>query len=151
MNEHLNLAREVIKTHTGPIRSQVPGRTDHLPVHLKSGSYVIPADIISAMGEGNTEAGFKIAKSVFDLGDLPYGVKGLPYSMSTPHRADGGRTEGEAVPVVVAGGEMVIPPEDVIKIGKGSLEDGHKVLDKFVLKMRQKTIKTLQKLPGPAK
>ena len=35
--------------HVGPIQSHVAGRTDHLPMHVKSGSYVIPADIISSM------------------------------------------------------------------------------------------------------
>src|ERR1700689_1058466 len=34
--------------HTGPIHSSVAGRTDHLPIHVPSGSYVLPADIISA-------------------------------------------------------------------------------------------------------
>ena len=63
--------------------------------------------------------------------------------------ADGGATDG--VPIVAAGGEYVIPPEDVVHIGGGDLDHGHKVLDAFVKKMRQKTIKTLQGLPGPKK
>jgi hypothetical protein len=64
-------------------------------------------------------------------------------------KADGGATSG--VPIVAAGGEYVIPPEDVVRIGGGDLDYGHKVLDSFVKKMRQKTIKTLQGLPGPKK
>jgi hypothetical protein len=63
--------------------------------------------------------------------------------------ADGGATDG--VPIVAAGGEYVIPPEDVVHIGGGDMDHGHKVLDAFVKKMRQKTIKTLQGLPGPKK
>jgi hypothetical protein len=59
--------------------------------------------------------------------------------------------DGDAVPIVAAGGEYVIPPEDVEHIGKGSLEDGHKILDAFVKKMRKKAIRTLQSLPGPKK
>jgi hypothetical protein len=78
------------KVHKGAIHSSVAGRTDHLPMHVASGSYVIPADIISAMGEGNSMAGFKVAKSIFGGGDItkgtPYGEKGLPYS-----KAGGGR------------------------------------------------------------
>ena len=66
-----------MKLHTGPIHSAVAGRTDHLPMHVPSGSYVIPADIVSAMGEGNTMAGFKNIKRIF--GGTPYGVKGGPY------------------------------------------------------------------------
>lgn len=140
------------KVHKGPIHSAVAGRTDHLPIHVEAGSYVIPADIISAMGEGNSMAGFKVAKSIFsvdgpyDQGSAPYGAKGLPYNAPAPRRAAGGE-----VPIVAAGGEYVIPPSDVERIGKGSLDDGHKILDAFVLAMRKKTISTLKALPGPKK
>ena len=301
------------KVHAGAIHSSVAGRTDHLPMHVASGSYVIPADIISAMGEGNSMAGFKIAKSIFsrDNEDVtkgtPYGEAGMPYGMDAPQKATGGSTSsgnavasaaiaagnknvaanraasanyaqqanqrdgtpipshlqgystpskpsgtsspaggytnlwdrvngggpgaglfsgnsGQAgttpysagsgnasdtpykpsflnrnapiigtilgapfgasvlggligkglqkndegvrgfkrigletggaangVPIVAAGGEYVIPPEDVVHIGGGDIDHGHKVLDSFVKKMRQKTIKTLQSLPGPKK
>lgn len=306
------------KVHKGAIHSSVAGRTDHLPMHVASGSYVIPADIISAMGEGNSMAGFKVAQNIFSRQNhnvtkgAPYGAHGLPYGMSMPHKAEGGGTgtrasvtsrpdsggsnaapmarptapparpttmggssprpqarpaaaapaqadhytglwdmingggkgggytnladmfngggmgasratgvaapaAGQAaapanatgydqtswlnrsapligsivagpfggligkalqrnnagqtglnvlgqktgffadggatdgVPIVAAGGEYVIPPEDVVHIGGGDLDHGHKVLDAFVKKMRQKTIKTLQNLPGPKK
>ena len=146
-----------IKTHKGPIHSAVAGRTDHLPMHVASGSYVIPADIISAMGEGNSMAGFKVAKSIFSMagpydknvGAMPYGGSEMPYDQPAPKRAAGG--EVDAVPIVAAGGEYVIPPEDVERIGSGDLDHGHKVLDAFVKKMRKKTIRTLQSLPGPKK
>jgi hypothetical protein len=352
------------KVHKGAIHSSVAGRTDHLPMHVASGSYVIPADIISAMGEGNSMAGFKVAQNIFGgtkdiTKGTPYGESGLPYSKagggrlgyydggdttskgtalksgsgsmsapttakqtvaaapqrpqpasnySSPRQTDGnnggysqrpqarpadlapaqaeryinawdmingggkgagytnfgdmingggmnakgegglgnalmGKTNGytgwfdringggkggslfnpstgsvaapaagtaaqpeggfkdtslfnrakpligmmvagpagylagkairkdnsgtsglnkffngkaaggatDAVPIVAAGGEYVIPPEDVVRIGGGDLDHGHKVLDAFVKKMRQKTIKTLQSLPGPKK
>ncbi|RLT25778.1 MAG: hypothetical protein DWI48_07230 [Chloroflexi bacterium] len=141
--------------HVGPIHSPVAGRTDHLPMHVKSGSYVIPADIISAMGEGNTMAGFKSAKTIFS--GTPYAKGGAygqsmsPYGATMP-KAGGGATDGDdLVPIVAAGGEYVVSPEEVGNIGGGDLDHGHKVLDAFVLKMRDKTIKTLQTLPGPKK
>jgi hypothetical protein len=43
----------------------------------------------------------------------------------------------------------VIHPEDVARLGKGGLDDGHKILDEFVKRFRAKTIKTLENLPGP--
>lgn len=319
-----------VKVHSGPIHSSVAGRTDHLPMNVASGSYVIPADIISAMGEGNSMAGFKVAKSIFSApnhtGGMPYAGAGMPYDPDADGRASGGRTgyydgggagdpgahhsapsggvsapsrsapsspmsggmapqarsgnggytglrdmfdgggpgqggsqfsggllsgalnsmgvhpygagasstnhadnshsdtslgsrvfQGltggytgltdmlngggpgasgsyfsggpystamnttgihpmgstadnvghgyleaiglgkahggatDSVPIVAAGGEYVISPEDVVHIGKGSLDHGHKILDAFVKKMREKTIKTLQRLPGPKK
>ena len=286
-----------VKVHSGPIHSAVAGRTDHLPMNVASGSYVIPADIISAMGEGNSMAGFKVAKDIFSAQDLtsgtPYGEEGLPYGATSPRKAGGGAADSgqaaarpsapapmarpatpapqaapsgrytgfrdvidgggagasgstfqggmfsntlnslgvkpsgseggkgkflpvmggliagpvgamagmainkgytglgdmfngggpnaaggefsggpmsnisntagvlpysraaggktDGVPIVAAGGEYVIPPEDVVHIGGGDLDHGHKILDAFVKKMRQNTIKTLQGLPGPKK
>jgi hypothetical protein len=142
------------KLHVGAIHSPVAGRTDHLPMHVPSGSYVIPADIISAMGEGNTMAGFKIAEKVFSMSAQPYGAQSSPYgesespySAEMPSKASGGAVEG--VPIIAAGGEYVIHPEDVRNIGGGDMDSGHRHLDDFVKKMRAKTVATLQKLPGP--
>ena len=116
------------KTHVGPIHSNVAGRTDHLPIHVPSGADVIPADIVSALGEGNTMAGFRILNDMFgvqNLGDEP------------------------ATEIVAAGGEYIIAPLSVVRIGGGDLDVGHRNLDQFITKYRAQTVKTLQKLPGP--
>lgn len=135
--------------HIGPIHSSVAGRTDHLPMSVPTGSYVIPADIVSGMGEGNTIAGFKHLRRMFggqpyNRGKQPYDQKGGPYGM-----ADGGKTQG--VPIVAAGGEYVLHPDQVRNAGAGDLDMGHKVLDEFVKRMRKELIGTLKKLPGPQK
>lgn len=139
------------KLHSGPIHSAVAGRTDHLPMHVASGSYVIPADIISAMGEGNTMAGFKHMRTIFGgipyAGrEEPYNFEGGPYGEPLPGKAEGGTA---TVPIVAAGGEYVISPEEVIQAGGGDLDTGHRVLDEFVKRMRAETVKTLKALPGP--
>ena len=122
--------------HAGPIHSSVSGRTDHLPMHVASGSYVIPADIISAMGEGNTMSGFKQMKQILSgAGPAP--------------KAAGGMIK--AIPIIAAGGEYVITPHQVTWAGDGDMDVGHEVLDEFVKSMRAKTIKTLKALPGPKK
>ena len=142
-----------VRFHSGPIHSSVAGRTDHLPMHVESGSYVIPADIISAMGEGNTIAGFKRMKRIFGgfpygrQGDVPYSGAGGPYGAQLP-RAAGGEINAP-VPIVAAGGEYVLTPKQVAQVGQGDIDMGHRVLDDWVKAMRAKTIKTLQKLPGP--
>jgi len=143
--------------HVGPIHSPVSGRTDHLPMTVESGSYVIPADIISSMGEGNTMSGFKIARHMFgsapyskDKLQQPYTAQAQPYEEGKPY---GARAKGGATPVeiVAAGGEYVISPDDVTSLGEGDIDHGHEILDEFVKGYRNKTIKTLQKLPGPKK
>lgn len=126
------------KLHTGAIKAPVAGRTDHLPMHVPSGSYVIPADIVSAIGEGNTAHGFDI---------IDYMVK--------QRKAEGGDVDetssADPVAIVAAGGEYVIPPDAVIGFGGGNLDAGHKALDDWVKYERANTIKTLQKLPNPKK
>jgi hypothetical protein len=161
--EHaLRIARAeggAIKLHVGPIHSRVSGRTDHLPVHVPSGAYVLPADIVSAMGEGNTAAGFEHVKRMF--GGLPYGGHGHipyaggsgPYGSELPTKADGGSMSnvGAPVPCVLAGGEYVLSPDQVMTAGDGDMDAGHKALDGFVNQYRANTIKTLKGLPGPKK
>lgn len=135
------------KVYVGPIRSHVPGRTDRLNIHVPDGAYVLPADVVSSMGEGNTEAGFKVADSVYGL-DSPTG------------RASGGLVKkyglrgayhANPVPAIVAGGEYVIDPSVVSGLGGGDMDKGHAKLDEFCNKQRAKHIKTLKRLPKPAK
>ena len=144
------------KLHVGPIHSPVAGRTDHLPMHVPSGSYVIPADVISGMGQGNSIAGFKHMRRMFGGtpyggGSMPYGASGGPYGEPLP-RADGGDAGGgqQSVPIVAAGGEYVLSPDEVRRAGEGDMDTGHKVLDEFVKRMRAQTINTMANLPGPA-
>jgi len=150
--KHVGAPKVKTKLHTGPIHSSVAGRTDHLPMHVPSGSYVLPADIISASGEGNTIAGFKHAKRVFGgnpyggSGATPYGQGKGPYGM-----AKGGHAHGDeqGVPIVAAGGEYVLTPDEVRDCGGGDLDMGHKVLDEFVLRKRKELVKTLKGLAPP--
>lgn len=142
----------------GMINSSVPGRTDKLPMKVRSGSYILPADIPSALGQGNTMAGGEILKKMFSSG--PYGLPTMRGSsrVTQPRlprmRADGGGEEedggdDERVPIIAAGGEYIIHPDVVKDIGHGNMKAGHDVLDKFVLQVRKHHIKTLKKLPGP--
>jgi hypothetical protein len=151
--------------HAGPIHSSVAGRTDHLPMHVDSGSYVLPADVISGApgAEGNTMAGFAHAKRVFGGtprggGDQPYNHEGGPYGgggqpyghTGGPYgMAKGGAASG--VPIVAAGGEYVVHPDAVRECGGGDLDTGHKVLDAFVLRIRKELIHTLKHLAPPKK
>jgi hypothetical protein len=118
-------------------------------MHVPSGSYVIPADIISAMGEGNTMAGFKVANTIFSPVPNMSGTPGSDAQLGLPGKAEGGPIS--AVPIVAAGGEYVIDPKDVARLGNGDMDQGHLILDSFVKKMRRKTVDTLRKLPGPKK
>lgn len=142
-----------MKLHVGPIHSAVAGRTDHLNMHVPQNSFVVPADVVSGMGEGNTIAGFKHMRRMF--GGTPYGGGSTPYGQSGgpygEHLATGGDVgdEGEGVPIVAAGGEYVLSPQNVLFAGNGDMEAGHRVLDDFVKGMRAHIVKTMSNLPGP--
>jgi hypothetical protein len=146
--KHAHAPKVKTKLHTGPIHSSVAGRTDHLPMHVPSGSYVLTADTVSHLGENNTIAGFKNVRRMFSgiprgQGNSPYGQSNGPYGMMK----SGGeaKSDEQGVPIVAAGGEYVLHPDEVRWAGGGDLDRGHKVLDLF----REELIQTLKQLPGP--
>jgi hypothetical protein len=119
-------------------------------------SYVIPADITSGLGQGNTAAGMKVLGAMFPKSG-PYGSPAAAMHRGTgiprPPRADGGAAEGgdQDVPIYAAGGEFVVHPDDVADTGGGNHKHGHASLDAWVKAERAELIKTLRNLPGPAK
>jgi hypothetical protein len=62
---------------TGPIVSNGAGRADNVPMHVPPGAYVLPADVVSHMGEGNSIAGLQVAHMMF--GPKPFNAQGGPY------------------------------------------------------------------------
>ena len=151
--------------HEGFLHSAVPGRTDKLPISVSGGAYVLPADHVAALGQGNSLAGANIVNKMFKMG--PYGTSlgGLhgagksagahlnltpkaPSAGKPPKLARGGH--GHPTPIIVAGGEIVIPPEKIID-RFGDLDHGHKALDHWVVSTRKTHIKTLKHLKPPKK
>lgn len=154
--------------HSGPIMSAVPGRTDRHNMSVASGSYVVPAQAVSHLGQSNTMAGMKVLNGMFGPGG-PYGAGGMKVAhgagapkppkamgaLAAGGSADDGGARGDdvgaPVDVVTAGGEYVVPPESVMRIGEGDMKHGHNVLDAWVNGILADHIKTLKKLPPPAK
>jgi hypothetical protein len=91
---------------------------------MKSGGFVVPADVTSLVGEGNTEAGYKRISAVFP-GAVP--IRGEDGGQADTVKTN---IEGKQ-PAAVAHGEMYIPPEDVEARG------GAKVLYAMMDKVRQ--------------
>ncbi len=71
---------------TGPIITTGGGRTDDHPVHVPSGAYVLPADIVSHIGEGNSLAGMKLLTDMFGA---PWSAKGGPLGAMMPKMTQG--------------------------------------------------------------
>ena len=145
---------------SGLVMSPVAGRSDHIPMGLGSNSYVIPADVISGIGQGNTIAGGHAFDAMLHKG--PYGMKlpipkisgtlpkpnAMPRVVAPHHYTRGGRTKG-TVPTIVAGGERIVSPEEVARLSGGDYKKGHEMLDRWVLEARKHALKVTKKLPGP--
>lgn len=119
----------------GLFASDGAGRSDILERDVDSGSYVVPADVVSALGDGNTLNGSKT------LDGMMGGVQTTSPIMMN---------KGGSVPVITAGGEYLIPRSKIIA-KFGDLDKGHKILDAFVKKVREQNIQKLRRLPNPRK
>lgn len=117
----------------GPLHHASGGRADALETSVPRGAYVINADTISALGQGNTLAGFKVAQQMF------------------PSKRSGSSARDEHVPVSLSGGEFVISPDQVAAIGNGDPKHGADILDQWMQDTRADYVDTLKSLPGPAR
>ena len=97
----------------GLLTSPIAGRTDKLAVSPAAGSYVMPADVISGLGEGNTLSGANVMQHILDTGPhgipLPKsagGIRGLPHPPPAYHEGvgDDGMASGGVVGAFAAGG-----------------------------------------------
>jgi hypothetical protein len=128
----------------GFIHSDVPGRTDKLPMRVPSGSHVLPADTLSGFGQGNTLAGVTRINKALQMMAARGMKNGNGY-------ARGGNTSGEPTDIIAAGGEYIVPPQVVLAIGGGDQKKGHDIIDKMILNIRKDTAERLRSLPGPKK
>ncbi len=151
-------------SHTGPIISGVGGRTDHHNISVPSGSYIMPADAVSHLGQGNTLNGMQILQGMFGKPmalrhgagpPRPPAMMKFPTTPGLPRSTSSGGSRGDhhvgkPVPIAAAGGEYSISPESILS-KYGDLDVGHRVLDRWVLNLRKKHIAKLKSLPPPAK
>lgn len=115
------------KVVTGAMRGKTGGRADALPVDVPENAYVVPADVVAALGEGNSESGMARLEKMYG-------------KSARRKRASGGR-----VPILISHGEFVLTPEAVEAAG------GHDALDDRVLSVRKAWTRHLQELGAPHK
>lgn len=123
---------------TGGIVGNDSGRGDTRNVEVESGSFVIPANEVAFLGEGNNGYGQKVLDGVF-------GMRGAR------ERRAGGSTGSPNVPIRISDGEYVLSPEQVARVGGGDVKKGHALLDQMVMQLRKQHQKQLATLPAPAK
>ncbi len=121
------------------------GREDKNNVSVGAGSYVIPADIMAGLGDGNNRRGADIFDQI--LTSMPWGIspvkigggrgppsppsnaylaQGMTGSYKEPALARGGTghnggpslDDAPEVPIVMADGEWTMSPEQVLRVGQ---------------------------------
>lgn len=160
---------------TGALTGDTPGRADALPVTVPDGAHVVPADVVSSLGGGNTAAGLKHLGKMFPAPKASAPKPVVPKAPSMPNaphllapkismpkmkapsvrnrpfvrfpRAAGGAAEG--VRCDLSDGEYVIHPSHVVRLGKGDAERGHRALDRWFMNVRRDDIEHRKRLPGP--
>jgi hypothetical protein len=146
---------------SGFLAGNTAGRADAINAQAPGGSYVIPADVIAGLGEGNSLAGARVMDMIVHSG--PHGIPmapgragrgppGAPRAMASQAKGGGvqGAGSGRSMPVALSHGEYVVHPVDVARtFGEGDLKRGHRVLDHWVQLERARQIKKLKKLPIP--
>lgn len=128
----------------GLIHSSTPGRADLVPARLRRGSYIIPADVVSGIGEGNTLAGARLLHTT-----LPKAAEMA--SRGEVALAAGGMADDDAddIEVRLSGGEYQVAPDQVLEIGGGDVSEGAKALDALVQAVRSHTKQTIDRMPPP--
>jgi hypothetical protein len=177
--ERQEARNEIDMPHGGFLNSSIAGRTDRLPLAVAADSHVLPADVVSGLGQGNSLAGDRVMNEAMKIG--PYGDphpqvthgRGPPRAPSVPGEveremfgyAEGGHTESHGAPehgvshTLMAGGEKIISPDDwtdgkywyrgVRSLGEGDIDKGHARLRDLTKRVRDHTIKFLKSAPPP--
>lgn len=121
----------------GFLHGTTAGRADKVETSAPGGSYVLPADIIAGLGEGNGLAGARVTQEQLSTGPrgipLPRsgGGRGMPRPPPAlreakggtipifPERAAGGVSGKSETPVLLSHGEFVLTPDECVRIGRG--------------------------------
>lgn len=155
----------IIPQTSGLFPSAGSGRADTMKATVPAGTYIIPADIVSALGDGNTIAGAKVLDHKFgqDSSAGPGPVAAPPMMQPPPPPPQAGlappqggfarggmiKPAGAPVPILASGGEYRVLPQAVAALGGGDMQHGHDILDSLVSQVRKKYASKLKKLPSP--
>jgi len=104
------------------------GRSDDIHAHVAPGSFVMPADVVSAIGRGSSSAGHEVLNHAFKphmgaaLGSHPAGL-GSPIT-SGPVGAPTGAPGGGSPPAFADGGNAFSPPHPQPQFTAAGMQQG---------------------------
>ena len=120
---------------SGLVHGLSSGRADKISMKVPKGGYVLPADVVSGLGQGNTMAGGKSLSTTFK-------------ALKMPALANGGRVQG--ADVKLSAGEYFVHPHHVAALGDGDMNAGSAKLDALVQQVRGAVVQHATTAPHPA-
>ena len=102
------------------------GQDDRVPTTLREGDFVLTADVVSSLGDGNSRAGANILQQMINQ------------VSSTQHPTLVKKINNSAAPIkaLVSDGEFVVPKNVVLAVGQGDLDKGARVFQNLMKKVR---------------
>ena len=157
-------ARSADAPMSGYLHGATAGRADALKGTAASDSYILPAEEIAGLGEGNSLMGARVIQSMLNSG--PHGIpqerqragRGLPHPPSAQEPREfqakgGGVQHHEGQPttkVALSHGEYSMSPEEVMRFtGQKDRASAMRVMDLFTMELRKRHIKDLKGLKPP--
>ena len=147
---------------TGYLHGATAGRADALHGTALTSSYILPAEELAGLGEGNPMFGARVIQSMLSTGPhgtpLPRMGHGSgpprPPSMQTPEalRAKGGDLhEGKpTTDVALSHTEYAMTPEEMMRFTqRKTVASAQKTMDLFTMELRRRHIRDLKKLEPP--
>lgn len=127
----------------GAVRGVGGGQDDNQLRKSKVGSFIIPADVVSHLGDGNTDEGHRRIQQAESR--IRYACGG-----SVGYAGGGPVAGSQAVPVALSPGEHEVPADVVSMLGNGSNPSGANQLHAMINHVRAHK-KTNKGLPPKAK
>ena len=138
-NEQINIEDQV-----GIFKEAADGGVMEIDEEMESGSFVLPADVVSNVGDGSSDAGHRRLTQLFGGGD-EYALGGGTGILKGPIKGPGGglddliQTGIDGVRVArLSTDEFVVPKDVVRKLGDGSQKAGSEKLYDFMKDVRLK-------------
>ena len=119
----------------GLLTGSTPGRADKINTSVRDNTFIIPAHVVSALGQGSTMAGAAALDKMFP---------------KSKKQGDSGK-KGDHVPVALSDGEYRVPPEHVLTVGKGDMARGHRLLKMACEHITNKAAEQLKHMPKPVR
>jgi hypothetical protein len=158
---------------SGLLHGTTPGQADAIKTAAPAGGFVVPAEVVAHLGQGNTLAGSRVMQAILDSGPGGMPVQRMAHGRGPPRPPELPRSEQEQfkkggpvpvfeakdrggekqkpgeTPVDLSDGEFFVSPHHVTAWGGGDHARGIRIWNKWVWAKHKEHVQSLKKYRGP--